>query len=332
MPWSEPAGLAVLAGAAFLLSALGTAWARRHGLRRGLVDAPGERRSHAQPTPRGGGIGIVVACLCVCTWLANTANAAWWFIGAGLLLTAAAGWWDDHRPLSPWIRLGAHMLAGVLLAVGLHGFGAALMAVLLVLLATPMLVNAWNFMDGIDGLAASQAALYAAGLVFLLPWPAQAFALVVFAACLGFLPFNLPVARIFLGDVGSGALGYLVATLAGLAMLALPVAEWPLLLLPASAFLVDAGLTLSWRAARGERWWTPHVQHLYQRMARRLGHGWTTRAYAGWTAAAVAIMLAARHVPGVAAWMVIVVWFVLAVWIWIRQHHRHGVATEGIGK
>ncbi|RZA28207.1 MAG: lipopolysaccharide biosynthesis protein, partial [Proteobacteria bacterium] len=129
------------------------------------------------------------------------------------------------------------------------------------------------------------------------------------AATCGFLPFNFPRARIFLGDVGSGALGYLVAML----LLAVPShqGKWWLALLPLSAFLIDAGFTLAGRMLAGERWWQPHVRHLYQAWARKLGgHATVTLAYAVFSLLAVIMMLAAvgwtprATVGGVAVWYV----------------------------
>jgi UDP-N-acetylmuramyl pentapeptide phosphotransferase/UDP-N-acetylglucosamine-1-phosphate transferase len=157
-----------------------------------------------------------------------------------------------------------------------------------------VMVNVWNFMDGIDGLAASQAAIAAAGLALVLgtgPWAWLGAGL--FAALAGFLPFNFPKARVFLGDVGSGALGYLLALL----ILAASIGrreQWPFLLLPVSVFLIDAGFTLAMRMLRRERWWEPHVQHAYQSWSRRLGsHVPVTMAYAASSLFAVALMVGA---------------------------------------
>jgi UDP-N-acetylmuramyl pentapeptide phosphotransferase/UDP-N-acetylglucosamine-1-phosphate transferase len=279
------------------IAAIGTWLARRYALRRQLVDQPGERRSHQVPTPRGGGIGIVVSLLLSLGWLAAThpAHASMLLSTAvGTMLVAGIGWADDHRPLSPWPRLLVQALAALLLAWGIHSEGGSATAMGLAFIAAMVLANVWNFMDGIDGLAASQALLAAVAYGWMAGqgvtgWLAFAFA----AACLGFLPFNLPRARIFLGDVGSGTLGYGLAAL--VAWLALDAGQRaPLLLLPVSAFLIDASLTLSARAATGQRWWQPHAEHAYQHWARRDGHGRVTLAYAGWTALACAGMLAGR--------------------------------------
>ena len=280
------------------MAAAGAWLARWHALRHGLLDQPGERRSHAVPTPRGGGIGIAMAWVLACAVSAfggilpvPLALAA---VG-GAVLVGGAGYVDDHRPLSAWWRLAAHVAAGAALAAGLAAAGAAPWLALLGLAGVPVMVNVWNFMDGIDGLATSQAALAALGFALLSASPgATLAALVLAAACLGFLPFNFPRARIFLGDVGSGALGFALAVLACLLLLQDAPAggpgQLPAIVLVLSAFLIDAVLTLGWRMVRGERWWTAHVGHAYQRLAARLGsHVPVTLAYGAWTVVAVVL-------------------------------------------
>ncbi|PKH76178.1 lipopolysaccharide biosynthesis protein [Stenotrophomonas sp. Betaine-02u-21] len=266
-PW-----LALLALA--LVSAVLTWLARRYALRRQLLDHPGERRSHHVATPRGGGIAIVVTALvglAAGALLYPAAAAHLAIFAAGLVLVAGIGWWDDHRPLPAVRRLLVHMLASVLLA-GLvwQATGNALQAVLLFLVATA-LVNLWNFMDGINGIASGYALVGALSLAAVMPMPFALLAVVVAAGCLGFLPFNFPRARIFMGDVGSGALGYLMAALAGLASVVTSI-HWLALLIPLSAFIVDAGFTLSSRMLSGQRWMEPHTQHVYQRAVKA---GWS---------------------------------------------------------
>lgn len=266
-PW-----LALLALA--LVSAVLTWLARRYALRRQLLDHPGERRSHHVATPRGGGIAIVVTALvglAAGALLYPAAAAHLAMFAAGLVLVAGIGWWDDHRPLPAVRRLLVHMLASALLA-GLvwQATGNALQAVLLFLVATA-LVNLWNFMDGINGIAGGYALVGALSLAAVMPMPFALLAVVVAAGCLGFLPFNFPRARIFMGDVGSGALGYLMAALAGLASVVTSI-HWLALLIPLSAFIVDAGFTLSSRMLSGQRWMEPHTQHVYQRAVKA---GWS---------------------------------------------------------
>jgi len=282
------------------IAAIGTWLARRYALRRELVDQPGERRSHQVPTPRGGGIGIVVSLLLSLGWLAvvHPAHAAMLLSTAtGVALVAGIGWIDDHRPLSPWPRLLVQAVAALLLAWGIHSEGGRAVTLVLAFVAAMALANVWNFMDGIDGLAASQALLAAAAYGLLAgPGPVGCLAFGLAAACLGFLPFNLPRARIFLGDVGSGTLGYALAALAAWLALGEGNARGVLLLLPLSAFLIDASLTLAARAAGGQRWWLPHTEHAYQYWARRGSHRNVTLAYAGWTTLACLGMLTGRTV------------------------------------
>ncbi|MEN1957982.1 glycosyl transferase [Luteimonas changyuni] len=294
LPWLAMAATVAAAGA----------WlARRHALRHGLLDMPGERRSHEVPTPRGGGIGIAVAWLLACVALAAEGRLPGPLAAAavaGVLLVGGAGYIDDHRPLSPWWRLAAHLVAGLALAAGLVAAGGAAWLAAAALLAVPVLVNVWNFMDGIDGLATSQGALVAVGFALLSSDPGAALAaLGLAAACLGFLPFNFPRATIFLGDVGSGVLGFALAVLAVLLLLPERTAEGaglvPLVFLPLSAFLIDAALTLARRIVRRERWWSAHVGHAYQRLAAARGsHVPVTLLYGAWTLAAVVMASAAE--------------------------------------
>ncbi|QWP75010.1 lipopolysaccharide biosynthesis protein [Lysobacter sp. K5869] len=268
------------------LAAAGTWLARAYALRSRLIDQPGERRSHSVATPRGGGIAIVIALLVATLSLAlkfpayaGLASA----FGIGLLLVAAIGWVDDHRPLSPWLRLAVHVLAAAVLAAGIWLLRGEAWVALAAFVFAVGLTNVWNFMDGINGLAASQAALVALALAGFGGPVWSWLALALLAACVGFLPFNFPRARIFMGDVGSGAIGYAVAGLGALAATGLDAWHAALMLIPLAAFMVDSSLTLLRRVRRGERWWTPHTQHAYQVWARRAGHVRVTLAYAIFT-------------------------------------------------
>jgi UDP-N-acetylmuramyl pentapeptide phosphotransferase/UDP-N-acetylglucosamine-1-phosphate transferase len=308
------------------------AWlARRYALQRRLLDEPGERRSHTVATPRGGGVAIVAALSIAGLALILRQPIQIVSLAAGLVglwLVAGIGWIDDHRPLSPWLRLAVHALASAILAAGLWLGGLNPEIALIAGGLSVVLVNVWNFMDGIDGIAATQAALVA--------WVFAACAggmvggllgLALIGSICGFLPFNLPKARLFLGDVGSGALGYALAWLAALALAGTPEPLWPLLTLPLSAFLLDAGLTLASRMLRGERWWLPHVEHAYQRWARRTGsHPRITAAFALWTAIAVIIVgynvSADRQgeVSGIAS--VVLAWWVMGAALWYGLRRR----------
>lgn len=263
MPWLVMGALLALA----LLSALLTWAARGYALRRQLMDQPGERRSHSVATPRGGGIAIVISLLVtagVGMWAWPEATPSLLVASLGLVLVAGIGWWDDHKPLPAMRRLLAHFIAAALLAGLVKVNGGSWLLATLVLLFTASLINIWNFMDGINGIAASQAVVAMLGLAPVLPWPYSLAAVALGLACLGFLPFNFPRARIFMGDVGSGALGYAVAAVLALASVRTDI-NWILLLVPVSPFLVDAGFTLLARIISGQRWMEPHTQHVYQR-------------------------------------------------------------------
>ena len=328
--WREPAIWAVLA---FVIAVVGTWLARRYAVHSAMLDLPGERRSHDVPMPRGGGIAIVVAVLPVMAWLAwQQAAPAIAVAGVGLLLVAAIGWSDDHRPLPAGIRFAVHAVAATLLAWALLLSGAGIAQAACGFVLALVLVNAWNFMDGIDGLAASQALLAGAGYaLFAGSGPVAWIGLSLAAACAGFLPFNLPRARIFLGDVGSGALGYLVAALAALALLGIEWRQAPLLLLPLVAFGADTGLTLARRVLRGERWWQPHVQHGYQQWARRTGHGRVTAWFFAWTLVAVAFMLGTITFPFIVIMCItgISCLAACAAWLYMQRSRESDTGVEG---
>lgn len=279
-------------------SALGTWLLRRYALHRRLLDQPGERRSHVVATPRGGGMAIVSAILLGCF----AASALWpaanlvvgWF-AAGLVLVAAVGWWDDHRPLSAKLRFAIHLAASASLGWLVSHYTGNVWDGVLTAAASVVLINVWNFMDGINGLASSQAALAALAFAAVAPVAWSWAGLAIAASCLGFLPFNFPRARIFLGDGGSGALGYVLAALLAVNVVSGQVSWW-ISWLPLTAFLVDAGFTLLARMLAGQRWWEPHAQHVYQRLARLLEtHVPVTGVYFAFSLAAVCLYVLSRH-------------------------------------
>lgn len=270
---------------------------------RGLLDRPGHRRSHHVPTPRGGGIGIVVALLvCVPPVLADTwppGLIASWI--ACLVLVACVGWLDDHRSLPVLPRLAVQVLAVGWFAVVLLSGSASWWWLLLLVPAGVWSINLHNFMDGIDGLLALQVLFVATGLA-LLVWSrgaaGLALALAVLAcAALGFWICNRPPARIFMGDVGSGSVGWAIFAFTAMAWSIDPALIWPALVL-SSAFVVDAGLTLLSRMLHGRRWYAAHREHVYQWLVRRgATHGQVGGGYLAWNLVVVAPLawLAAIH-------------------------------------
>ncbi|MGP1667391.1 MAG: MraY family glycosyltransferase, partial [Rhodanobacter sp.] len=249
------------------------AYARQHN----MLDLPGQRRSHEVPTPRGGGIGIVVS-VAIC-WPGallslHTPLSAGMLASAifALLLVAAAGWMDDHRSLPVWPRLSAQGIAVGVFSLMLTTMGMPFWWLPLLLGAGVWSINLHNFMDGIDGFLAQQMMFVAVGMAGL-AWSIEQSWLVVAAgvlagACLGFWCFNRSPARIFMGDVGSGSAGLLIFVLGVLLWREQAALVWPVLIL-CSAFALDATLTLLIRVWRGRRWYHAHREHLYQWLVRR---------------------------------------------------------------
>lgn len=313
-------------GAWMLLYASGAAlltWViRAYALRRGLLDQPGERRSHQRPTPRGGGLAIAVMLLLAMArhaWVVPEQLGAMAAFGAGLVLVAGIGAWDDHRSLPALPRLLVHLVAATLLTYALALVGISGWRLPAAFALTVILINAWNFMDGIDGLATSQAMIAALGYGFVL-WPAPSgwLALSLAAACAGFLPFNFPRARIFLGDAGSGSLGYALAWCA--ITTSTQSLEPVVALLPLGLFLVDASFTLIRRVLAGDRWWTPHVTHAYQILARRVGHAAVTGGCAILSGVATIVLCMAANSHGLAVLCSGVVFVMLSViWFLIQR-------------
>jgi UDP-N-acetylmuramyl pentapeptide phosphotransferase/UDP-N-acetylglucosamine-1-phosphate transferase len=302
MPDANWGALARWTGSFVLIALVGTWLARQYAVRRRLLDHPGERRSHHMATPRGGGVAIAAAILIAITMLSRARGGdshLLYAIAAGLCMVAGVGWADDHRPLSPRIRLLAQAFASLLLGWAVVDAGGGVPLGTATGLLALVLVNVWNFMDGIDGIAVTQCMLVAAAYAWVGEGPTQLLALALVGACAGFLPFNFPRARIFLGDVGSGALGFLLAALVGWTLIGEPQpGRFVALMLPLTAFGIDATLTLAARVIRHERWWLPHAQHAYQHWARRLGrHVPVTLAYGLWTLIMGICMLSATRQP-----------------------------------
>ncbi|WP_245626131.1 MraY family glycosyltransferase [Stenotrophomonas humi] len=311
---------------------MATTWlAIRYAIKRQLVDMPGERRSHKVSTPRGGGIGIVVSVLLACFAVALLYPAAAVPAGVfaiGLMMVAGIGWWDDHRSLPALPRLLVHLLAAILLGLLVWmGSGSVIKALFCTLLAVS-LINIWNFMDGINGLAVTQAILVAIGAAFLLPFPYALAGLVTAAACLGFLPFNFPRARVFMGDVGSGALGYVMAGLLSLGMSVTEVAIPVWLMLPA-AFFIDAGFTLLTRIFNGERWMQPHTQHLYQRFVKReWSHSLVTGGYSLFTLCGITLAALFSRLSQGWEWAGGVIWVAATAVAWFFLRRQFFIKDE----
>ena len=284
-----------------ILSLLLTARVRGYALRNEVLDLPNERSSHTVPTPRGGGLAVLAASLLALAsgvGLHRVEPTLALAFAPGMIILGVVGWLDDHGGLSARVRLAAHLLAaGAALTVlggvpdiliGTRSIHLGPAGTVLAAIGIVWSVNLFNFMDGIDGIAASQALLIfgIAGLLFHLRGDdslavvASSFA----AASAGFLYWNWPPARIFMGDVASGALGFMIAALAvaGERRHSVPLTAICIL---GGVFVGDATMTLLRRIRRGARPADAHRDHAYQRITRVWGaHRPVTLAAAGITA------------------------------------------------
>lgn len=270
----------------FIASCVLTMVVRKYALAARLIDLPNSRSSHSVPTPRGGGLAVVItsaACIFIMTLLRIVDLSAGCALLGGGLLVAAVGFMDDRGSLPVSLRMAAHFVAAIWAMYFLGGLpeirigdtvlDAGMLGNVLGVLSIVWALNFFNFMDGIDGIAASEAVFVAGsgGLIGLFGATQTGIPLVaavIAAASLGFLLWNWPPARIFMGDVGSGYLGYVIAVLAVASARDNPVAVFVWLILGA-VFFVDATVTLLRRLARGARASEAHRTHVYQILARR---------------------------------------------------------------
>jgi Fuc2NAc and GlcNAc transferase len=242
-----------------------------------LVAHPNERSSHTQATPHGGGIGMIAAFALVvaASPLVSPGEATEvGLIAATALFLVVVGVLDDLRGLSVRLRFALYALCCVFAVVVMMPAGDLVFAGI-ALLGLLWLMNLYNFMDGIDGIAASQA-IVASGAAAVLAWGSGgagsyvAVCAVFAAAQLGFLCWNWPPARLFMGDAGSIPTGFVLGALAlwGHWQQLLPIACWLVLL---GVFIADASYTLARRFARGENVTQAHREHVYQRLSRHWG-------------------------------------------------------------
>ncbi len=272
-------GILILFIFSFVSSYFLTYLVRNYSLKHQIIDIPNGRSSHTIPTPRGGGLAFVVVVLVSISLLFGLGilelRVFLALLGGGCLI-AGVGWLDDRWGLSALVRLCFHFLAAIWAVSWLGGvpslslgfteldlswWGSGVAVVGLV-----WMINLYNFMDGIDGLAGVEAVTVSAVAAILLWSQASNLAipcLLLAAAVLGFLIWNWPPAKVFMGDVGSGFLGFVFAVLAIWSEnnCAVPLLIWLLLL---GVFIVDATVTLVKRMAGGEKLYEAHRSHVYQ--------------------------------------------------------------------
>lgn len=278
--------LGVTVSVSFVLSWVLTAWVRRYALASALLDHPNERSSHTVATPRGGGVAIVMSCLAITAVLAVGG-----FLEPRLTMALAAGgvvaalgFIDDRHNIAARWRFLGHAVAAAWIVFCLDDIppvtilgiplNHAAVGPLLATVYVIWMINLFNFMDGIDGIASVESITVALGGAFVW-WLAGSgsgwLLAVVFAFCVaGFLMWNFPPAKIFMGDAGSGFLGLTVALLSLWCSQAAPHLFWAWFIL-SGCFMVDATTTLLRRVLAGERFYKAHRNHAYQYAARQHG-------------------------------------------------------------
>ncbi|AWJ89529.1 glycosyl transferase [Azospirillum baldaniorum] len=287
---SGPLALFLALAGSFALSWLLTGRVLAYLRRKAILDHPNDRSSHSIPTPRGGGWGVMLTLLPVWTLIAMTADHPLRALPilAGAVALMAVSWMDDRRGLGPAPRFLAQIAAvvagltalpgGALPGGPLPGDGLVFQGLLpfwadrlVAAVGWLWFVNLFNFMDGIDGLAGSEAASIGAGLALVAALgaldPALAlYGLAAAGAALGFLVWNWHPAKLFMGDVGSVPLGF---TLGWLLLVLAASGLWVAALLIPAYFLADATITLLRRLAEGKKVWQAHREHFYQKATQR---------------------------------------------------------------
>lgn len=264
---------------------------RQSRLGKSLLDLPNARSSHSQPTPRGGGVAIVAAFISGVAVFAIRDPMSWQEIVVLIFASGAVagvGILDDLGTISVSARLFGQLLAAVVVVAVIGGapsvailgrvWNLGIAGNVLAVIYLVWILNLYNFMDGIDGIAAMEGFTVCVGAALILLarvpslnlWPVS---LLLGASSLGFLLWNFPSAKIFMGDVGSGFLGFVIGILSLITTSVAPEMLWSWLIL-LGVFIVDATITLARRVLRRERFYEAHRSHAYQHAARKLGVHW----------------------------------------------------------
>ena len=275
----------VLLFSTFLFSVLLTQLIRSYALNH-LLDIPNQRSSHQVPTPRGGGLAIVIAYF---TFLAGIFFLGLVALQPILILTSSLaivgiGFWDDHQHIAARWRFLTHAVTAAVVVILLRTwvtsqidfwfFDSSWVGYVAVCLFLVWSLNLFNFMDGIDGIAGSEAVFVSIALAGFMSFVDVHLALLALGlafSCLGFLVWNWPPAKIFMGDVGSGFLGYTLAVLILVWAQKDPIFIVIGLILFA-VFIADATYTLAYRIIDGQKWYQAHCSHAYQFVAKQKGH------------------------------------------------------------
>jgi len=294
-------------------------------LRLRVLDIPNERSMHSTPIPRAGGLAIFIAIAVAGTWTAivmGSDNSLGWLV-VGTMLIATVSFIDDCFRVGAGYRIVVHVAAAGLLLFGGFSFRALDLpglqwtwpqgiGTVFTLLFVVWMLNLYNFMDGMDGFAGGMTVV-GFGVFSIVAWQAgnilfSALSLVISASASGFLVFNFPPAKIFMGDVGSSTLGFLAAAFAVWGSMDGFIPLWASALL-FSPFIVDATVTLLRRLLQGRRVWEPHKTHYYQRLVRL---GWGRRRTVLWEyclmAGCAVSTLVALELPVAFQWSILGFW------------------------
>jgi Fuc2NAc and GlcNAc transferase len=253
-------------------------YAHRHG----RLDIPNSRSSHQTPTPRGGGVSIVAMVLTAAAleWFLFPLSRIWILpLAVSGFMVAFIGWLDDWKSLSARLKLGVHLVSALIFVwysgvLSVDG-GLLAFALIIAILGLGWILNLYNFMDGIDGIAAGEGVTVGISGVLLASLSRSSELAFIYSALtcasFGFLIFNWPPARIFMGDVASGFMGFCFGALA---LVAASTGKIPLSasLIVLGVFIVDATYTLIARALKGKALHVAHRDHAYQHAALRWGH------------------------------------------------------------
>lgn len=271
--------------ASFLFSFLLTGYMRHYALKKNIIDNPNERSSHTIPTPRGGGVSIVITFLMVLVALIVShqiePNTGLILVGAGLG-GAVLGFLDDHGHINSMLRLAIHFIIAISAVFFLGGFSDVKLfngslelgwsANIIAVLFLVWLLNLYNFMDGINGIASVEAitTVLSLALIYLLLdiHLSSELLFILAASVFGFVLWNFPKARIFMGDAGSGFLGLILGILALISLKVDPAlfCAWIICL---GVFVVDATFTLIRRVINGHKMYDAHRTHAYQYASRK---------------------------------------------------------------
>jgi Fuc2NAc and GlcNAc transferase len=265
-----------------ILSALFTYFFIIYAKKQNIMDVPVDRSSHVLPTPRGGGVSLVISFIFVVVLSESLGSD---FVDLSpLLLTSfmigAIGFIDDHKHIDYKIRLFIHFIAAIIIVFFYGAPNIKLMGMplnswfglVLIIIGIVWLTNLYNFMDGINGIACIEALSVLITLGVFSAYISEDLSYIyfsIFFIVLGFLPWNFPKARVFLGDCGSGFLGFTLSALCLVTSVIEPRFFWSFLIM-LGVFIVDATTTLVWRVLNGKKIHEPHKSHSYQYFSRKM--------------------------------------------------------------